>query len=36
MFNGEYWVAESEEVIEPGEVVIIVGKERTRLTVRRK
>ena len=39
MFNGEYWVAESaesEEVIEPGEVVVIVGKERTRLKVRKK
>jgi len=36
MFNGEYWVAESEEVIEPGEVVVIIGKERTRLKVRRK
>ncbi|TRZ67007.1 MAG: nodulation protein NfeD, partial [Methanothrix sp.] len=36
MFNGEYWVAESGEVIEPGEVVVIIGKERTRLKVRRK
>ena len=36
MYNGEYWVAESEETIEPGELVEVVGKERTILKVRRK
>lgn len=36
MYNGEYWVAESEEPIEPGELVEVVGKERMVLKVRRK
>jgi len=36
MYNGEYWVAVSEEPIEPGELVEVVGKERTILKVRRK
>jgi len=36
MYNGEYWVAVSEEPIEPGELVEVVGKERMVLKVRRK
>jgi len=36
MYNGEYWVAESEVPIEPGELVEVVGKERMVLKVRRK
>jgi membrane-bound serine protease (ClpP class) len=36
MYNGEYWVAESEEPIEPGELVEVVGKERMVLKVRRR
>jgi len=36
LYNGEYWMAESDEPIEPGETVMVVGKERTRLRVTRK
>jgi len=36
MYNGEYWAAESEEPIEAGEVVEVVGKERMVLKVRRR
>jgi membrane-bound serine protease (ClpP class) len=36
MYNGEYWVAVSEEPIEPGELVEVVGKERMILKVRRR
>jgi membrane-bound ClpP family serine protease len=36
MYNGEYWVAVSEEPIEAGETVEVVGKERMVLKVRRK
>ncbi|HOO53972.1 MAG TPA: nodulation protein NfeD [Methanothrix sp.] len=36
MYNGEYWAAEAEEPIEPGELVEVVGKERMVLKVRRK
>jgi len=36
MYNGEYWVAVSEEPIEAGEMVEVVGKERMVLKVRRK
>jgi membrane-bound serine protease (ClpP class) len=36
MYNGEYWVAESEEPIEPGELVEVLGKERMVLKVRRR
>ncbi|MHC1631817.1 MAG: NfeD family protein [Methanotrichaceae archaeon] len=35
-YNGEYWIAESNEPIEPGEIVEIVGKVRTMLKVQRK
>lgn len=34
--QGEYWLAESDEVVEKGERVVIVGKEGARLLVRRK
>ncbi len=36
IYNGEYWAAESEEPIEAGETVEVVGKERMVLKVRRK
>jgi membrane-bound serine protease (ClpP class) len=36
MYNGEYWIAESDEPIEAGEIVEVVGKERIVLKVRRK
>ncbi len=36
LFQGEYWMAESDEVVEKGEKVVIVGKEGTKLRVRRK
>jgi membrane-bound serine protease (ClpP class) len=36
LFHGEYWKAESEDVVEPGETVVIVAKEGTRLRVKRK
>lgn len=35
-FQGEYWLAESDEVVEKGERVVIVGKDGARLKVRRK
>ncbi|WP_449384936.1 NfeD family protein [Candidatus Methanocrinis natronophilus] len=36
MYNGERWVAVSEEPIEAGETVEVVGKERMVLKVRGK
>ncbi|KQC16356.1 MAG: nodulation protein NfeD [Methanothrix sp.] len=36
IYNGEYWAAVSEEPIEPGEIVEVVGKERMVLKVRRR
>jgi membrane-bound serine protease (ClpP class) len=36
MYNGEYWAAEADEPIEPGELVEVVGKERMVLKVKRK
>jgi len=36
MYNGEYWAAESDEPIEAGEIVEVVGKERMLLKVRRR
>jgi len=36
LYNGEYWMAESDEPIEPGELVEVVDKERMMLKVRRK
>ncbi len=36
MFQGEYWMAESDEVVEKGEKVVIVAKEGAKLRVRRK
>lgn len=36
IYNGEYWAAEAEDPIEPGEMVEVVGKERMVLKVRRK
>ncbi len=35
-FRGEYWLAESDEIVEKGERVVIVGKDGARLKVRRK
>ena len=35
-FQGEYWLAESNETVEKGERVVIVGKEGARLKVSRK
>jgi len=36
ILNGEYWEAESEEIIEPGEEVEVIGRMGFRLKVRRK
>lgn len=36
LFQGEYWLAESDEAVEKGEMVVIVGKDGARLKVRRK
>jgi membrane-bound serine protease (ClpP class) len=36
LFQGEYWRAESDEVVEKGEKVVIVAKDGTLLKVRRK
>jgi len=36
ILNGEYWEAESEEIIEPGEEVEVIGRIGFKLKVRRK
>lgn len=34
--QGEYWLAESDEIVEKGERVVVVGKDGARLKVKRK
>ena len=36
LFQGEYWLAEAEDTVEKGEMVVITGKDGARLKVRRK
>ncbi|MDD1750860.1 MAG: nodulation protein NfeD [Methanothrix sp.] len=36
LFQGEYWRAESEDTVENGEMVVITGKDGTRLKVKRQ
>lgn len=35
LFQGEYWLAEAEETVQKGEMVVITGREGARLRVRR-
>ncbi|MDD1752363.1 MAG: nodulation protein NfeD [Methanotrichaceae archaeon] len=36
LFQGEYWKAETDSIIEPGETVVIIGKKGAVLKVKRK